>query len=260
MRWVNSVIALCNNSCIEEFKMHFNLDRTHQTCIDEWVRYALSRNVETLELILTTLGADSLRRHDDSDKRYTFPHNLVEQYELVKLRRIRMDYLNVSNEAVELLLQKCPMLEELSIHGSEHLLGDLKFMGPFPSLKRLKIRGCFNIKSIEIRDVDLVCLQYVGLKVDFVLVNLPRLVNLDIRGWITQSMEDVLVRFPSYLPQLEVFAFDKLGPLTFEVRTSFPVLRKMSLRTRTKSSSVTRVTVHFELSHTTSISETFLKI
>lgn len=62
---MNNVIALSKNSCIEEFKVHCNLDRTHQACIDEWLRYALSRKVETLELDVTSVGHGGLRKSDE---------------------------------------------------------------------------------------------------------------------------------------------------------------------------------------------------
>lgn len=212
LRWVNNVIALCNDISVEEFKVHFNLDRTHQACIDEWVRFALSKSLETFVLSLTNAGCRGVRKCDEC---YTFPHNLVGQYELVKLRRVCMDGVNVSGEAVELFLQNCPVLEELSVSGSGHLL-DLRIIGPYSSLKRLEIRACFNIRSVEIRGLDIEYLKYIGRSVDFVLENLPRLVNLDIGGRLSDSMGDVLDIFSSYLPQLVVFTFDKIGPLTLE--------------------------------------------
>lgn len=218
MRWVNNVIALCNDIFVKEFKVHFNLDRTHQTCIDEWVRYALSMSLETFVLSLTNAGCRGVRKYDEC---YTFPHNLLEQCKLLKLRRVCTDGVNVSGEAVELFLQNCPMLEELSVSGSGHLL-DLKITGPFPSLKRLEIQSCLNIRSVVIRGLDIEYLKYIGRSADFVLENLPRLVNLDIGGKLTHSMVDVLDIFSSYLPQLKVFTFDKNGALTWEVPLSLP--------------------------------------
>lgn len=227
MRWVNDVIALCDDSSIEDFKVHFNLDKTHETCIDEWVRYAVSRNVETLELNLTTTGGGGSRRYDEC---YTFPYNLLGQFELKKLRRICMNHVNVSGEAMEFFLQNCPLLEELSVSESGHLLG-LKITGPFPSFKRLEIELCRHIKSVEIRDVDLVYLKYIGERIDFVVANAPQLVNMHIGGWLTRHMEDVLSMFSTYLPQLEVFTLNKVGGFTWgETQLFYSAVKMKNLK------------------------------
>ncbi|KAH6808280.1 hypothetical protein C2S51_029388 [Perilla frutescens var. frutescens] len=229
MRWVNHVIALCNesssSSTVEDFKVYFNLDKTHETCINEWLRYALSKKVRTLELKLEDVGGVTSRKYDDC---YTFPLERFSNDSICfkNLRRICMQYVNVSGEALEFFLKNCPLLEDLSVSQSGHFLG-LKITGPFPLFKRLEIHLCHNIKSVEIRSVDLVYFKYIGSRIDLRLENVPRLVNIHIGGVLTHRMGDVLSMLSSYLPQLEVFTLDKFLPFSWKETEMFYSAVKM---------------------------------
>ncbi|KAH6782920.1 hypothetical protein C2S52_007879 [Perilla frutescens var. hirtella] len=210
-RWVNDVIALCKEkgSTIEEFKVCFDLDNSDQSCIDEWVAYALSRQVWTLDLRFTDFTYS--RIFGRFAPRYSFPFKLVNELlmSVKKLRRICMKNVDVDGEALEYFLQNCPLLEDLFVSRSNDLMG-LKIIGPLPSFKRLEVCSCQRLLSLEICDLDLVYLKYTGMRmINFRVQNLPRLVSMHIGGTETLSMKSILSVFSSYLPQLEAFTFDR---------------------------------------------------
>ncbi|KAH6799082.1 hypothetical protein C2S51_035566, partial [Perilla frutescens var. frutescens] len=198
--WVNRVIALRKDSSIEDFKVFFNLGKPHEGFIDEWLKYALERKVQTLELDLNKRGWGSPR----DEEFYSFPYrflnmgkencsNYSEPHSIhfKQLKKISLSHVKVNGEALEFFLRNCPLLEDLSVSFSRDLF-TLRVIGPFPSLKRLEISWCHNLKLVEIRDLNLVHLKYRGKNVHFFLHNLPMLVDLYVGLSYVDRMEDVL--------------------------------------------------------------------
>ncbi|KAH6815756.1 hypothetical protein C2S51_020576 [Perilla frutescens var. frutescens] len=121
---------------------------------------------------------------------------------------ICMHYVNVNGEALEFLFT-CPHLEELSISCSREL-STIKIIGPFPALKRLEISSCHSLKSVEIRDSNLVFLKYCGRRLQQLLLkNVPLLVEMFIWGVSSYCMKAFLLMISSYLPQLEKLTIDR---------------------------------------------------
>ncbi|GFQ05648.1 hypothetical protein PHJA_002708900, partial [Phtheirospermum japonicum] len=134
---------------------------------------------------------------------------------------------NVNGEAVEFLLRKCSLLEHLSVSQSQHLTS-LKIIGPFPSLKCLEIRLCHKLNLIEVRDANLVQLKYRGSRIEFLLENVPMLVEMFIGGNVTHDLSDVVSMLSSYLPQLEIFRISRTDNITWEESEIFYSNVKMS--------------------------------
>ncbi|KAG5562605.1 hypothetical protein RHGRI_005362 [Rhododendron griersonianum] len=187
---------------IEEFKVSFGLDKRFKFDIDGWIKFALSRKVQRLELNLLS-----------GRKPYTFSLELFAGIEEIclssrfgimcngmladvkSLKEVSLNNLHVGGEVVEVLLLNCPYLERLSICGSSSLI-NLKVGGPVCALKYLVVMGCPCIKSIQISASNLVSFNYVGVKTNLFLENVPSLVD-DVRigdGMVTSyfggSMND----------------------------------------------------------------------
>ncbi|KAI3454363.1 hypothetical protein Pfo_011026 [Paulownia fortunei] len=247
VRWVNHVLSLHNNSTIEELRVLFTLAKTHKRSIEKWLRYALARKVQRLELNLTDDGSMRSRKYDEY---YTFPYKLLRtdkgsfsnrsqptswsmrqsnSIDFKYLKRISMNYVNVNGEALEFFLCNCPLLEHLSVSQSRELLS-VKISGPFHSLKRLKISLCPNLKSVEIRDANLVYLKYNGSRIHFHLENVPLLVEIFLGGMVTNHMKDVLWLLSSHLPQLEIFTIEKTQFSWEETKMFYSAVKMSNLK------------------------------
>ncbi|XP_058203956.1 F-box protein At5g03100-like isoform X3 [Rhododendron vialii] len=199
--WVNHVLEAHDASSIEEFKVIFGLDKRFKFDIDGWIKFALSRKVQRLELNLLS-----------GRKPYTFSLELLAGIEEIclnsrfgimgngmladvkSLKEVSLKNLHVGGEVVEVLLLNCPYLERLSICGSCSLI-NLKVGGPVCALKYLVVMGCRCIKSIKISASNLVSFNYVGVKTNLFLENVPSLVDVRIgEGMVTSyfggSMND----------------------------------------------------------------------
>lgn len=207
VRWVDGVIALHQSlhqrSSLEEFRVSFDLAKPDSERIDEWLSYALSRKVQRLDLNLLGLTCERmfnyhLPNYNFPYKKGNFPNNLK------LLKKLRLHSVNVSGEAVEFFLGTCPLLEQVSLSRSQVLLS-LEIIQPFPSFKCLEISWCYNLKSIVLRDSNVVAIKYGGELIHFLLINVPLLTQLWIQGEFTRCMKDVVKMFSSVLPQLEMF-------------------------------------------------------
>lgn len=205
VKWVNHVIPLCNDSPLEVFKVCFYLRKAYEGCIDEWVKYAFARKVETLELILCRPGCRKIH-----EELCSFPYRILRMEQetcsihLKQLKKLSLASVNVNGETLEFFLCNCPLLEDLSVSKSRELL-TLRIVGPFPSLKRLELCNCINLDLVEIRDVNLVCLKFKGWgNVEFLVLNAPMLVDVCVEVSSWSCLEVFLKQFVSILPQLEI--------------------------------------------------------
>ncbi|XP_057801634.1 putative F-box/LRR-repeat protein At3g58880 [Salvia miltiorrhiza] len=210
VRWVDHVIVsnqlLDQRSNLEEFKVYFDLNQTHREKIDDWLTYAFSRKVERLELRLTSLARGIARFYPDSHLCYEFPYkrgNLPNNFEVLK--KLCLHLVSVSGEVVQLFLEKCPLLEQVSVSGSQALLS-LEIVATFPSFKCLEISLCHYLKSVVLRDSNVVTIKYSGKIIPFVLVNVPLLTKLWIKALLLgpSRLKDVVGMFSPVLPQLEM--------------------------------------------------------
>lgn len=211
--WVNHVLESRKESDIEDFKVCFNLCKNDEGCIDKWLRYALERKVQTLELNLTDEGFVRSK----ANGYYVFPYrflyvvkeNCSNSIHFKQLRKILLNQVDVDGETLEFFLHNCSLLEDLSVSCST-ALSTLRVIGPIHSLKRLEISSCRNLNSLEISDVNLVYLKYSGSIINFLLQNLPMLVNLSVTNTVFNHMKANVEQFWSILQQLEILNLRKV--------------------------------------------------
>ncbi|XP_057802325.1 uncharacterized protein LOC131017547 [Salvia miltiorrhiza] len=206
--WVDHVIVsnqrLDQRSNLEEFKVYFDLNQTHRERIDDWLTYAFSRKVERLELSLTSLTKGVFSFLGYPHLYYEFPYkrgNLPNNFEVLK--KLCLHFVSVSGEVVQLFLEKCPLLEQMSVSLSQALLS-LEIVATFPSFKCLEISSCHKLKSVVLRDSNVATVKYGGKIIPFVFVNVPLLTQLWINSLADGQLKDFFGMFSPVLPQLEM--------------------------------------------------------
>ncbi|KAH7857906.1 hypothetical protein Vadar_017793 [Vaccinium darrowii] len=244
VKWVNHVLELHEAGTLEEFKVSFSLDRRFNVDIHDWIRFALLRKVQRLQLELSLDWADN--------KDCTFPFGLFSQSEdtclssrfgirtngilagIQFLKEVCLTHLDVGDEVVEFLLSNCPDLERLSVHHSFSLVS-LNVGGAHSSLKYLEIGNCKNIKSIAISDANLVSFSYIGRHTNLFIKNVPSLVNLCIGGDILKSyfglsMEDFFAQLSCCLKTLTVQIYDSWLCPKASLLTKLTTLERLTLK------------------------------
>ncbi|KAM7486583.1 hypothetical protein LguiA_002592 [Lonicera macranthoides] len=237
VRQVNRVLKLHKSPTIEEFRVCVELDENYKINIDEWLKFALTRRVQRLELYMAW-------HHIGPLPRSRRPYNLVLPSETVSvsdfksLKSLHLKAVDVSGQVLENILANCPVLERFAVHGSLELK-TFKLASPSLLLKYLEISWCPNLNSIEICNLtNLVRFGYRGPDMNLRLNNVPRLVELSISGrQIQQSMPDFLPKFSSCFSQLETLELDvnqvvEFGGFRHVRPPEFPNLRKLVLKSK----------------------------
>ncbi|XP_047965638.1 F-box/LRR-repeat protein At3g03360-like [Salvia hispanica] len=182
VKWVDHIFtrlrAVKPSTNVVEFRLSFDLTFPYfAPWINDWLRYAVSRKAERLDLILVAYQGE--RRYSFPYKEGNFPANLK------LLKKLRLHYVNVSGEAVAFILGSCRLLEQLSLHETG-VLSSLEVVGTSPLFKCLEISECMSLKSVVVRGSELVCIKYKGVgnlaSCRFVLVNVPLLTQLWIQA------------------------------------------------------------------------------
>ncbi|KAL6547711.1 hypothetical protein OROHE_009416 [Orobanche hederae] len=220
-------------SNIRMFRLSFDLGESEKVVIDDWIRFALSRKVERLDLNL--VDASNGRSHNDYRNAgrncptcwnlsytfpwcacYTFPYKEGNFPDNLKvLKSLHFHFVNVSGEALAHLMANCPLLEQVSVSES-HVLRSLEISGTGPSFKCLEISSCKGIQSLVIRDSDLTCMKYSGTRAIYIVLNkVPRLADLWIEGPFA-IIRDVLCRFKTVLFELCRLKIYIMSPLSLE--------------------------------------------
>ncbi|GER53388.1 F-box/RNI-like/FBD-like domains-containing protein [Striga asiatica] len=241
--WVDRAIVSHKESTIDELRVFFNLSRTYTSSIDKWLRFALAKKVQRLELNLTDNACFKSRTYNEC---YDFPYELLfcnSGADFKYLKRLSLNYVNVNGEALEFILRICPLLEDLSVAQSGELK-ILKITGPLPSLKRVGIYLCHKLQSFQIRDVNIVHLTYYGSSVRFFLENVPLLVDACIGGLITEHREVVLQLLSTYLPKLERLKLDILNVHCWAVRLQYLFFHPKLFYSNVKMSSLKQLVVN----------------
>ncbi|KAL1533474.1 hypothetical protein AAHA92_33353 [Salvia divinorum] len=152
----------------------YDTEHTLQLWIDEWLNYAVSRKVESLDLNLIAYSPE---------KRYSFPYKQRHFPDNLKLlKKLCLHSVNVSGEAVAFMLGNCRLLEQLSLSETDEL-SSLEVVGTSSVFKCLAISQCKNLKSIVVRESEVVCIKYNGARCRlFVIVDVPLLTQLWIQA------------------------------------------------------------------------------
>ncbi|KAL7115913.1 hypothetical protein ACP275_04G210600 [Erythranthe tilingii] len=185
--------------------------------VERWLDFAFSKQVQTIHLHINTVHL-----------RVPFSYSNFTSINKT-LKEISLNGIDLDDEGLRLLLSNFIALERLSIKRSDKL-SDVHILGDYliaPKLKHLSISACWDIKSIEIRDMmNLESLRFYHLRLidyELVLENLPRLVELDTncrkvgieiltRGNVI-SEQLVKLKLSTYGPIFDMYDYTRLPKL-----------------------------------------------
>ncbi|KVI09942.1 hypothetical protein Ccrd_011660 [Cynara cardunculus var. scolymus] len=229
INWVNYIIRQHKSSNIDEFKICFDLDKNGRGAIGKWIEFAISKNVKTLELDL---------RHKNGIisygwRNYVFPNKIFDRkcgsslkrqssnfparpyasvMEIKFLKTLILKCVDVNDEGLKKILNNCPVLEHLSIHGSCHMV-KAKIHGKGLALKTLEIRSCVGLESIEICDSNLVSFTLKGSPITIRVDNLQKLEKISIgEGYSWKKINRLFSEISCCVPYLQVLELDLYRP------------------------------------------------
>ncbi|KAL7111187.1 hypothetical protein ACP275_05G072500 [Erythranthe tilingii] len=229
VKWVNCVLRKHKAAILKDFIIRLRLSKTFQKDVTRWIKFAIVRHVQRLELDLTTddsslincsLPQELLTRNTSSEIDLKFK----------SLKVLSLKSVDVTEEDIKFFQSKCPMLEELVVDRSLKLLNVEACGGPSLVLKHLELTRCYNLKSVKVSAPNLTllsihsghsCLKSVKIsapnltsltvqKVESLfLENVPRLVEVSIcRVYSDVSAKDVFSAFACCDFQLEILTLE----------------------------------------------------
>ena len=230
VKWVDRVLGQYEVSTINEFRISFDLDQNFMHAINSWIEFAMTREVQRLEMDLLgqrPYNTLSSRRCSSKCKRLWISQSCGssrEQFCLNLLsartptfhgnnflKDLYLKNVGITQEVIEYFLANCPKLERLSVCGSRHLV-KLSVSGSSLSLKHLEVVYCTCLKYVDIFDTSLISFKYVGLDIDLFIENVPLLVDLYIgvgKGNLDKPfLDDYLSQFSCCLSQLQVLTLE----------------------------------------------------
>lgn len=237
INWVNRVLRQHRGPTLDVVRICFDLDKSSKGAIDNWIKFAIAKRVQRLELDLLENG-ETLRQ---PTRNYTFPYrhlgqskgsslkNVYSKFSLMQssmstglkcLKALSLKCVNVSEEALDFFLSRCPVLQYLSIHGSGDLK-NVKVTGLTLPLKYLEIVFCLGIDTIEISNVNLVSFSYLGPGINLIISNVPMLDEISIGEGYSGLENNVFSQLSSCLNQLEVLTLDIYRPEVSKWSTLF---------------------------------------
>ncbi|CAN1234821.1 hypothetical protein LINPERPRIM_LOCUS4324 [Linum perenne] len=158
----------------------FTGERNSKIDIGRWIKFAISKRVEFLDLALTSRW--KYVHLQDCYNNIKTPAGLSE---IKSLRSLRLSFVDIREKVLERVIANCPLLEELSLNRLKRIR-KLRVVGsshsPLP-LKHLEVRMCWNVRFVEIDHapnlVRLICDNY-GYPLEELMVssNSSRLVDL----------------------------------------------------------------------------------
>jgi hypothetical protein len=206
VNWVNRVLEQHRGTTIDEFRVWFDLDKGYKRDINRWIKLAMQKRVQRLEIHLSGFRSCDPQRSTC----YTFPYQLLLRPQtrgcFKSLKDLTLRQVNVSWEVVDYFLANCPNLERLIVRESNHL-EKLSVVGSSLRLKHLGVYHCCRLKSINICDTNLVSFKYVGPTTRLLVNNAPLLVDVSIsHGMFSNYM---LRQLSSCFSQLQILTLSK---------------------------------------------------
>ncbi|KAJ9539827.1 hypothetical protein OSB04_026333 [Centaurea solstitialis] len=234
MSWVDHIIHQHKSPTVDEFKIRFGLDENATAAIDKWIKYAISKNVQTLELALVrshgTCGHHCFpnkifdRKRGSSLKRHSFNDPLME---IKFLKSLILRFVDVDDDGIKIILNNCLVLEHLSIVYSCKLVKP-EIRGKGLVLKNLDIESCSQLESVEICDSNIVFFNCLGASsVTLRFDNLQKLEKICIdkrHSW--KDVNDMFCQISCvpYLQVLELTLYCVEGGIELH---PFPMLQKL---------------------------------
>ncbi|XP_074306561.1 F-box/LRR-repeat protein 25-like [Silene latifolia] len=179
INWVNQVVDLHCIQQINTFRVCFEFDSNDAHHIHKWVKFALSKKVENLELNLVSYEYESV---------YSIGLDILYPPSLLNsgigfLKTLHFCKIDVSGDFLEYVLSHCSLLERIHVEGSQTLV-KLKVADLSCKLKQLIICYCHNLEELEVDAVDLIHLECNDIKenANVVFKRMPMLVEATF-GW-----------------------------------------------------------------------------
>ncbi|XP_051138227.1 F-box/FBD/LRR-repeat protein At5g56420-like [Andrographis paniculata] len=234
INWVNRVVRQHQRKTLNTVRICFDLDKGSKCAIENWVKFAIRKRVENLELDLLENG-DTLRL---PIRNYSFLNNHFGRRKVLSakkgltgfiptglkfLKALTLKCVNLTEQSLGGILSNCSVLHYLSVHGSGNLK-NVKVSGLSLRLKHLEIVFCLGINTIEISNVKLVSFTYLGPGINLVLDNVPALDEISIGEGYSGLENNVFGQLSCCLYQLEVFTLDIYRPDENLMKYVFPEL------------------------------------
>ncbi|KAJ4823382.1 hypothetical protein Tsubulata_023423 [Turnera subulata] len=191
----NQVLKSHKNQTLLQFRVLFPVH--DKTQFDNWIKFALERRVELLDMDLSPNNG------------YLLSTKFLCNYNLNSLVALQLKHVDLDGEAIGHILSNSPCLEVLVIFNAKSLV-HLKVSGPSLKLKRLQMQDCDSLESLAISATNLAVFQYHGPAIKISVGEVPSLVGLSFGG--SYAFSCLLVEhFPwpsSCLRNLESLALD----------------------------------------------------
>lgn len=226
---LNSVIKNHKNPTIQYFGIHFSWNNDHKQVIDEWLQFAVNKNVEILKMHLRFSGYDSSSRlmldKEAGANRWQSPSSL---------RKLSLSCVKLSNEMLQEFLTSSPHLETLSIYPVQNDLNNFRVRGRALNLKHLKLKSMMGFESVDLYDFDLVSFTSEGSVRELRLTDLPMLKELNIKK-NRLSHNNLFSQMSSCLPNLQVLSICAGLALTTYYVPCLPNVKSLRLRISAES-------------------------
>ncbi|KAF3455189.1 hypothetical protein FNV43_RR05637 [Rhamnella rubrinervis] len=243
IKWVNTVINqydTADDANIDHFRVSFDLHASHGHSISNWIRFAMQKRVQILELEFL-VGGQCVRSNwptfgnNDNynlDRLLFFASKGGDEVGFKSLKVLNLVGVNVDGEVIEYLLSNCLLLERLQVtHSSK--LANLRVVGSSrPSslaLKHLEIKLCSGIRTVEICDAEnlvSLCCDRCELKpMGLVIRNVPMLVDLKIDFGV-YDVHAIFTALSCCLSQLQTLEL-KLGFEEYVENPVYPMLTNL---------------------------------
>ncbi|XP_047943232.1 F-box/LRR-repeat protein At3g26922-like [Salvia hispanica] len=169
VKMVNSVLESHQAPFLEEFRLHFYVNKSAQSAVAKWLRFVWSRQVESLDLNF---------RCDKENDLVVLEDLLGEMKPMKYLQNLSLMMMKLRGEDVSLFLKNCPLLRKLRIIQS-YLTSDVHISVATPALEDLQIALCVFSESVIINisapNLSIVCVDARPGQLRF--KNVPRLAD-----------------------------------------------------------------------------------
>ncbi|KAL4362800.1 hypothetical protein GQ457_04G037870 [Hibiscus cannabinus] len=198
---VNHFVELYPLPCIEEFRVCFDLNRSHKPDIDKWVKFVFEKKAKRVELdFARIIGLYPLKR-----SLYTLCPLSLGLPSSIPLTSLVLKWVDVSDQVLDNFLSNSPFLECLCVQRSRTLV-HVRVAGPSLHLKSLEISRCPNLMSLQLHATNLLTLKYFGPQIEIPFKNVPNLTTLSIGDYLYPLPPRKFGRILTFFPQLQKLA------------------------------------------------------
>ncbi|GAU13663.1 hypothetical protein TSUD_347670 [Trifolium subterraneum] len=241
---------------IDSFFVSFYLNVKHSDIIDQWIRFAIVRGVERIDLLLLTLPSAYASPYK---LQYKFAFDLFSDTNASTLKHLRLehclvchptncDYIpfknlrslslfraKVDEVFIESLLSNCRQLEELHLIYCEFRSSMPKIISS--SLCHLKVGVCYvvsgnslvNINLISLYCLKLTSLEFIGYSLATLDINTPLLKSIHCTLHYGEDPNE-LALFAT-LPKLEIMKLDiySMDLISLKITQPFKYLKQLNI-------------------------------